>query len=127
MTENEILWDLIWIVRNNKEKLFWMNRKNTLRLDNLISRLSLLGGIDKRFNEILDNLTKETLITLNDYDYFVGRINLLDENTINSIWENKQSIIKFFDSIKHIIIEDILGVINDVTSSVNGYLYERWF
>jgi hypothetical protein len=62
-----------------------MNRKNTLRLDNLISRLSLLGGIDKRFNEILDNLTKETLITLNDYDYFVGRINLLDENTINSI------------------------------------------
>jgi hypothetical protein len=52
---------------------------------------------------------------------------LLDENTINSIWENKQSIIKFFDSIKHIIIEDILGVINDVTSSVNGYLYERWF
>jgi hypothetical protein len=62
-----------------------MNRKNTIRLNSLVSRLSLLGDIDKRFNEILDNLTKETLITLSDYDYFVDKINLLDENTINLI------------------------------------------
>lgn len=107
MINNNVLWDITWIVRSNKDKLFWMNRKNTIRLNSLVSRLSLLGDIDKRFNEILDNLTKETLITLSDYDYFVDKINLLDENTINLIWENKQNIIHFFDSIKLYILKNM--------------------
>lgn len=105
MINNKVLWDITWIVRSNRENLFWMNRQNTIRLNILVSRLSLLGDIDKRFNEILDNLTKGALITLNDFDYFVDKINLLDENILNSIWENKQDIKDFFDSIKSDISE----------------------
>ncbi|MFA5917377.1 MAG: hypothetical protein WC850_04045 [Candidatus Gracilibacteria bacterium] len=107
MINNNVLGDITGIVRSNKDKLFGMNRKNTIRLNSLVSRLSLLGDIDKRFNEILDNLTKETLITLSDYDYFVDKINLLDENTINLIGENKQNIIHFFDSIKLYILKNM--------------------
>lgn len=105
MINNNVLRDITWIVRSNRKNLFWMNRQNTIRLNILVSRLSLLGDIDKRFNEILDNLTKDTLINLNDYDYFVDKINLLDENILNSIWENKQDIKDFFDSIKSDISE----------------------
>jgi hypothetical protein len=32
---------------------------------------------------------------------------LLDENTINLIWENKQNIIHFFDSIKLYILKNM--------------------
>lgn len=105
MINDKALWDMIWIVRSNRKKLFWMIKRDTIRLGLIVSKLTLLDDIDERFSKILDNLTEGTLITLNDYDYFVSNINLLDENIFNLIWENKQDIINFFDSIRSDISE----------------------
>jgi len=95
MINDKALWDMIWIVRSNRKKLFWMIKRDTIRLGLIVSKLTLLDDIDERFSKILDNLTEGTLITLNDYDYFVSNINLLNENIFNSIWEKKQEVINF--------------------------------
>lgn len=102
---NKILWDLTWIIRSNKNLLFWMNRKDTLRLGSIVSRLSLLGIDDESFNNALDKLTNKNLLTYKEYNDLIININSIPEESFDFIWEKKDYIINFLQSVSDQLID----------------------
>lgn len=111
---DKILWDMHWINRSNRKLLFWLDRRVTLRLTNLVSKLSLLEIDDIDFNTVLDNLTNWEKINTELLESFLDSLDLLNENDLFDMWESIESIKIYFQNIRRTIIDEINPVILSV-------------
>lgn len=131
--KNKILWDLTWIIRSNRNLLFWMNRKDTLRLGSIVSRLSLLEINDEKFNDILDKLTNKTLLTSQEHSDLIIVIDAIPDESFDFIWEKKELIINFLYSIKNQLtdynnwIDSIITTKVSVKDNVDRALWDAGF
>lgn len=116
--KNKILWDLTWIIRSNKTLIFWMNRKDTLRLGSIVSRLSLLEISDKSFNDILDKLTNKILLTSQEHNDLITTIDLIPEESFDFIWEKRDYVIHFLQNVKNELIDYNKGIDSIVTTKI---------
>lgn len=96
-----ILQDNLGIIRSNHNNILWLNRKDTLRLKSIISKINIL----EFNNDWLDKLLYWNKISSKEYIDIVDLISSMSKHSLTAISEKKDDLLTFFDSIKSSIIE----------------------